>query len=398
MTRRAVLIPVAFIAAALAVALTVLLAIPAPTTAPVDAAPAIEGVDAPVEIVIPDTVGDEASVAAAVMGSDELLVEQRADFARPIASITKVITALVVLDAAPLAEGEDGPVFTPGEAEQQTFADLYRSGSAVLPVSPDAPLTERQLLQTMLVASSANHAFMLAFQTFGDIEGYRHAVQVWLYEHGFTATSIVDPAGVSELDRSTAREMLAIGKLALANPTIAETVAMAEVEVPGAGTFPNRNLLLGTDGVDGIKTGTTGDAGFSLMVSALMDVGAGSQHVLAIVLGAESNTGRYGTMLDLLGQLREGFVEVELPAGTVIGSYDPEWGEPVDAVLAEPVAVIAWRGDLRAELSAAEPGDAGGVVGNVSWLSPTGRQTADVVLASDLAGPDAGWRIFGRWG
>jgi D-alanyl-D-alanine carboxypeptidase (penicillin-binding protein 5/6) len=395
MKRRFVLVPLAVIAGGLAVALTVLLAIPAPATVPADAVPA--GVGSAVEVAIPGTVGQDASVAVAMMDSDELLLEQRADFARPIASITKIITALVVLEAAPLDEGEDGPVFTPGDAEQQTFADLYRSGSAVLPVSPDAPLTERQLLQAMLVASSANHAFMLAFQTFGDIEGYRQAVQSWLLQRGFTATSIIDPAGVSELDRSTAREMLAIGKLALANPTIAETVAMPEVEVPGAGTHPNRNLLLGTDGVDGIKTGTTGDAGFSLMVSASVDVGAGAQHVLAIVLGADSNTGRYATTLELLGEVRKGFAEVELPAGSVVGTYDPEWGPPVDAVLAESLRALAWRGEVFSELAPTDPAVAGSIVGHLSWLAPTGRQAADVVLTSELAGPDIGWRLFGRW-
>src|SRR5690606_3098213 len=190
----------------------------------------------------------------------------------------------------------------------------------------------------------------------------------------------------------------AIGKLALANPVIAETVAMPEVVVPGAGTYPNRNLLLGTEGVDGIKTGTTGDAGFSLLVSAQVDLGAGPEHLLAIVLGAESNTGRYGTMVELLDELRQGFVEVEVPAGTVVGSYDPQWGPPVDAVLAEPLRVTAWRGVGQAELAPTERAAAGAEVGQLTWLSPAGRQTADVVLAYELSAPEAAWRVFGRWG
>jgi len=391
--KRRVLLASTAVVVAAAVTLTVFLVMPPPS---VD--PTARPMDAPSEIAVLEGLPENVSVAAVLAGSDELLVEQHADLARPIASITKVITALVVLDAAPLADGEDGPVLVPGEVDQQTFADLYRSGSEALPVSPGAPLTQRQLLEATLVASSANHAFMLAFQAFGTIDGYRAAAHDWLMQHGFQSTSVIDPAGVSELDTSTAREMLAIGELAMANPTIAQTVSMTEVVVPGAGTYPNRNPLLGVDGVDGIKTGTTGEAGFSFMMSARLDIGDASEHVFAIVLGAESNAGRFGFATELLGAIRDGFVRVHLPAGTRVGEYDPAWSPPVDAVLREPLDVLAWRGELRPDLLRAEPTEAGALVGHVSWLAPTGEATAEVVLDSELPPPDPAWRLFGRWG
>jgi len=345
-----------------------------------------------------DDLDEDVSVAVSTLAGEELLIEQRPDFARPLASITKIITALVVLDAAPLAPGEDGPVYVPTADDEQTYADLFRGGSAVLPVSPEAPLTQRELLEATLVASSANHAIMFGFQTFGDIDEFRTAAKLWLVEHGFRATEVVDPAGLSSLNRSTPREMLAIARLALENPVIAATVAMPTVEVPGAGTFSNRNAILGVEGIDGMKTGTTDVAGYSFLFTALVDAGTGPERIIGIIMGAASNTERFTVAPALLREVRSGFQRVQLPVGTVVGTYAPEWGGTVDASLELPLDVLAWRGELHVELDASAPASAGTTVGRVTWIGPDGPDHADAVLDGELPGPDLGWLLVGRWG
>src|SRR5205807_949217 len=87
---------------------------------------------------------------------------------------------------------------------------------------------------------------------------------------GFSRTVVADASGFSPDTVSTPSELVAIGIAALKNPVIAEIVAQSQAQIPGipGGIIKNTNLLFGIDGVIGIKTGTTDEAGHCLLFAA----------------------------------------------------------------------------------------------------------------------------------
>ena len=85
----------------------------------------------------------------------------------PSASITKVITALVVLDAHPIPPGEGGPEIAYTEADVDIYWDMVAQNGSVAPVAAGSSLTLRESLEAMLLPSGNNYAISLANWAFG---------------------------------------------------------------------------------------------------------------------------------------------------------------------------------------------------------------------------------------
>src|SRR4030095_15505103 len=122
-----------------------------------------------------------------------------------------------------------------------------------------------------------------------------------------------------------------LGEIALQTPALAEIVATQSVEIPELGTLTNGNKLLGTHGVDGIKTGTTDDAA-NLLFSADYAVGSSTVTVVGVVLGGETHAVLNEAIAALLDSVAPGFHEVApLDANEVLAEYDTPWGESARA-------------------------------------------------------------------
>ena len=198
--------------------------------------------------------------AVGAVGFDGLLAAGDEQRPMPMASITKVITALVVLEANPIPAGEGGPEIAYTEADVDIYWDQVAQNSSVAPVVAGSTLTLRESLEAMLLPSGGNYSISIANWAFGSVDGFLERARVWLNEHGLVNTRLVDTSGLSLEDVSTAAEIVELGKIAIAEPIIAEIVSMQSADIPELGTLKNGNRLLGTHGVDGIKTGTTDDA------------------------------------------------------------------------------------------------------------------------------------------
>ena len=249
---------------------------------------------------------DSAEIDWPAMGSAALSLgnavasSEDADVARPMASLTKIVTALVILDAAPLPPGAQGPMFRMDETDAGfAQAEAERVGRYV-PVSPGDVLTQRQLLELMLVASSNNHATSLVTRIFGNERAYVAAAQRWLDERDLHGVRIADASGLSPANRASALDLLMIGRLAAADPTITEIAALpATRAVPGR-EQPATNDLLGTLGITGLKTGYTDAAGHTtLFVTSI-----GDEQLVGVVLGSPSATQRATDVTRLVAQLR----------------------------------------------------------------------------------------------
>lgn len=238
---------------------------------------------------------------------------------RPTASMAKVIAALAVMEKQPLELGQTGPSYTLTSEDVANYRAYVAKGGSVLPVREGMMVTQYQIMQMMLIASANNMADTLVEREFGSMEAYVSYAQNMLQRMGLSRTVVADASGFSPTTVSTPSELVAIGIAALKNPVIAEIVAQPQAWISGAGTITNTNKLLGADGVVGIKTGTTDEAGSCLMFAARYDAKDGqTTTIVGVVMGNKNAASLFINSRELLASAKQAFGLVEAqPAGSV---------------------------------------------------------------------------------
>lgn len=386
------------VGAALAFALGVLFYLPmtllaplAPTTAVV-AAP-VEEPGAPAALSFP---GYGASAVGAV-DFPGLLGSSGSTGALPLASITKVVTALTVLEAHPIAVDEPGPAVTMTRVDVGYY-DSYRSQNGkVVAVSAGQVYTERELLDITLIESANNYATTLAVWAFGSQDAFAGAAQAWLSEHDLANITIVEPTGLDARNVGTAAALVELGRLALEDPVVAQIVGTDSLTMHDVGLLENSNELLGTAGVTGIKTGTLDSFGANLLFSAQYPIGGSSVTVIGVVLGGTDHDTLDAAITQLLATVAGGFHELDVSdVGASYGAYVTPWGQKAEAVAAEEATLLTW-GDtaVTSSVTAAKVrvGDTGSEVGNVVITAGERTVTVPLVLSADLDDPGPLWRL-----
>lgn len=338
------------------------------------------------------------AAALGAVGYEGVLASAGTQDPHPIASITKVITALVVLEAHPLALGEAGPTATFSAMDEQFYADMIAQDGIVAPVAAGQTMSQRNMLDLALMASANNYAQSLAAWAFGSEAAYVDAARDWLQRNGLTRTTVVDATGIQPGNTSTSADLIELAKLAIAHPVVAEIVATGTAEVPGVGLVTNRNGLLGVDGVDGIKTGTLDESGACLLFAQDFAVGAETVTVVGVVLGGPDHDTINAAIRGLLAQADSGFKEVTL-ATTLepVGEYETAWGDSARAVPAETVTAVVWTGAVIEEDAVVEPvglAESGTEVGSVTYTFGESTVTVPLTLDSDISDPGPWWRLL----
>lgn len=312
-----------------------------------------------------------------------------------IASITKVVTALVVLDRLPLAPGEQGKTYAFTQADSADYWQYRARGESSLDVPVDGTLTQLQMLQGMLIASANNYAQRLASDLFGTDAAFSAAANAYLAERGIEGITIVNPTGIEAGNTATPAALIALAERALANPVIAEIVRTPELTLPGAGTFRNGNALLGDPGVVGVKTGTL-DA-WNLLTAKDITVGGATVRAYAAVLGQPGPDTRNQVTRDLYTRLEEELQpSPSVAAGTVVGKVETLWSDDIDLVSASDATVVLWNGATAQTSTRFELGDArepGETVGTLTATGPVDASTVDVQLAGEIEPPSPWWRL-----
>lgn len=339
----------------------------------------------------------EGSAAVGAVGYSGLLAQHGADAAVPIASMTKTITALVVLAAKPIQKGSEGPTITFTDADVAIFHQVIANGGSWAPVVAGEQLTEKQALQAMLLPSANNYAISLANWAYGSVPAFLTAANTWLDSHGLHDTHLTDPAGLDPGTVSTASDMVDIGKRVLANPVLADVVKTPTITLPGAGTQDNGNKLLGHDGIDGIKTGFTDEAGHCLLFSAKVNVGEHQVTIVGVELGAASYAELWATVPPLLTSAKDGFHSVALTGATkTFGTYATEWGASSALVSTAPSSMLVWSNAPIAVTTQTVPmrvGAAGERIGTVTFTQGKTVVTRPLTLAKAIPDPGFWWRF-----
>ncbi|GAA5196229.1 D-alanyl-D-alanine carboxypeptidase [Microbacterium jejuense] len=357
----------------------------APTVTPIQAQP----VAAPAAV---PAWPAEGSAAEAVEGIGTLSSTPDAD---AIASITKVVTALVVLDELPLAVGEQGPSYRFTSADGNAYWQYLRSGESALDVPVGGSLTEYQMLQGMLIGSAGNYADRLAQDLFPSDAVYATAANEWLTAHGVPGITLYEPTGIDKRNRASAESLIPLAQKALENPVIAEIVAQKSVVLPGAGTVENTNELLADPGVVGIKTGTL-DA-WNLLSAKDVTIGDTTVRLYASVLGQPDDDARLAASRAIYAQLEQELqLKPSVAAGTVAGIVETRWGDKVDVVSSGDASVVLWNGGVGEVATTFDLGDArkaGDAVGSLQVTGPLDDTTVDLTLAADVSDPSPWWRL-----
>ena len=208
----------------------------------------------------------------------QVLMAKDADAVVPIASITKLMTAMVVLDAGLDPDEQLRIVRADGDASLQRHS-LLADGVAV---------SRGALLQLALLPSENRAAAALARTYPGGSAAFQQALQAKIRHLGLHRTTLLDPVGSSPANTSTASEVAKIVAAAARYPDIARITSHPQASVAVNGkvrTLRNTNPLVGGKGWDIVlsKTGSSHEAGSCLT----MRMRSGGKHVTVVLLDAD---------------------------------------------------------------------------------------------------------------
>jgi len=337
---------------------------------------------------------------AAAIGALEfpgVLAAAGSEKALPMASITKIVTALVVLQKHPLGVDEAGPRVTMTAADVALYTSYRAVNGKVAPVSAGEVYTQRELMDLMLIESANNYATTLAVWAFGSEKAYVAAARDWLAGRQLPSLTIVDATGLDAGNRGTASDLIELGRLALADPLVSAIVGTEKLTMHDVGLVENSNELLGTHGVTGIKTGTLDSFGANLLFSGEYAIGSTSITVIGVVLGGTDHPTLNKAIVKLLASVQEGFHEVDVSdVGEDFATYTTAWGQTAEAEAGAEAVLLTWSDTPITAQVSVDPvrlGDAGARVGEVVYTAGERSVVVPLVLSSALTDPGPGWRL-----
>jgi D-alanyl-D-alanine carboxypeptidase (penicillin-binding protein 5/6) len=270
----------------------------------------------------------------------------------PIASLAKIMTAYVVLRDHPLRPTQEGPRLTVTRADVAAYRRDQKQGQSVVTVAAGERLTERDALTALLIPSGNNIADLLATWDAGSQHAFVARMNGQARSLGMHRTHYADSSGVDPATVSTAADQFRLAVRVIRLPVFRQIVALPQAWLPVAGVVYNVNSGLGHLGIDGIKTGSTPQAGGCLVFSAVRRVGGRPAPVIGAVLGVAATGTQPSELAGVItvserllrsvgGNLER--VHIVRP-GAVLGRVRTAWGAGTAAVAATGVTAIGWPG------------------------------------------------------
>ncbi|HUL52499.1 MAG TPA: D-alanyl-D-alanine carboxypeptidase family protein [Opitutaceae bacterium] len=239
-----------------------------------------------------------------------VLFEQNADVQNPPASVTKLMTFLIVSEKLKLGElALNTPVTVPREAAKMGGSEAWLVDREVVSVE--------ELLYLLMVQSANDAAMALAMHTTGSREAFVELMNLRAHDLGMAHTEFHSPHGLppsrgQEPDLSTARDLAILSRKLIAETDILRYTSTREHEFRHqngvVNKFRNHNHLLGlVPGCDGLKTGWYQKAGYSLAAT----IQRGGRRIIAVILGSPERKLRDTVTTQLI---ERGFAALPPPA------------------------------------------------------------------------------------
>ena len=269
--------------------------------------------------------------------SGQVIYSRNVDLSRPMASTTKIMTALLFCEAVP-----ETAMITASERAAAT-----RESS--LHLKKGEKLTAHDLLRAMLLRSANDACVAAAEHVAGTEAAFAERMNLKARELGCTHTHFVNSHGLhDDLHYTTAHDLALIARAAMQEPRIAETVCTQRCRIKRSidhddVTLRNHSHFLGKfPGADGIKTGYTRPAGHCYVGSATEN----GWRLISVVLHSPDYVGETSALMKF------GFAQfaphVITKAGTPIASVHVANGTAAEtqAVAAQDLQYLAAKSDV----------------------------------------------------
>lgn len=251
--------------------------------------------------------------------SGTVLYEKNAYRKRPMASTTKIMSAIIALENSDL----DEDVLISGEAANM-------SGS-VMGLKTNSTVKMNDLLHGLLICSGNDAAVAIAQHVGGNIESFCELMNQKAIEIGAYSTSFSNPHGLdAENHYTTAYDLAKITRYALKNPIFNEIVKKTEYNYNGRTLRSTNEMLTGFMGADGVKTGYTGLAGRCLVTSATKN----EMRFISVVLFCDTKNMRTSSSQKILDYSFSEYGKVFLlEKGRIMGSVKVERSRNLQEVM-----------------------------------------------------------------
>lgn len=344
----------------------------------------------------------QAYMAAAGLGTLGQSGEQKPV---PIASVTKSMTAYIILRDHPIKKGEQGQMIEVDKtAETEGKKNNSTDNESTLDtVKEGDKITEYDAIAALMIPSANNIARLLARWDSGSQEAFVKKMNDTAKELGMTNTTYTDPSGLDATTVSTAEDQVKLGLKLVEIETLLDITKKPNwVDLSGK-SWRNWNGLTGPAGALGIKTGTTTKAGGNLLFAAQKKVGNTNQLIVGAVLGQHKPS-----IIDtVLAASKELMVATQksldgatvVKKGDVVGYVDDGLGGRTPVVATADVQAVGWA-SLTVSIKLADGGGklpqtakAGTEVGLLTVGEGASQVKVPVALKTELAAPGIGSKL-----
>ncbi|WFB07820.1 D-alanyl-D-alanine carboxypeptidase [Streptomyces sp. LX-29] len=331
----------------------------------------------------------------------------------PIASVTKVMTAYVILRDHPLKADKPGPKI---KVDAQAGDESDATDESRVAVSAGQEYTQRQMLEMLMIPSGNNIARLLARWDAGSEEAFVKKMNDTAKKLGMKNTVYTDPSGLSATTKSTAVDQLKLAKEVMKDRTFRQVVRTENIRIPGLNDpvtkdriFNNNSLVTTEPGTAGIKTGSSSAAGGALMWAAYKTVGGKDQLILGVTLDQRNHNSKdpnahlavaLAKVQKQISATRGALVaDTLVKKGQVVGYVEDGLGGRTPVVATKDLKGVGWAGHkVRFSLAAGgrslpHTAKAGTVVGDLTAGGGPGSASVPVALKSDLSEPSFGTKL-----
>lgn len=336
--------------------------------------------------------------------TNRVMFEKDPDAKRPLASLSKMMTFLIALEAIENKEVSKNDIITIDKDMAKVKGSSYH-----LKVGEKVPLYE--LMKGLMIVSGNDASIAIAKHISKDVNTFVQRMNDKAKELGMTNTTFVNPNGLPIYDLqnpkalpkeniSTARDIAKLGKYMFDNYE-KEVVAITDMQTY---SYPERNFqknntnaLLGIiPAVDGIKTGYTGNAGYCLAFSMVVDKDKDNEirhRMIGVVLGANHKEKRLSASLSILRYGKENFsTKKVMEKDQLIGKKYIKGLEELEVTLKsedELYATLKNTENLKSQITLKElkyPVKKGDTIGVIKYFTETGQVigSVDIISANDV--------------
>ena len=288
----------------------------------------------------------------------KIIYEKNADEIIFPASLTKILTAIIVLENCNL---DDVAIVS------KNAISNIPTGYVVAPLYEGEKIKVKDLLYALLLESANDAAYVLAEHVGNSVEEFSNIMNKKAQEIGCKNTHFINPNGIhNENHYTTAYDLYLISNYAMKNDTFSKIVSTYQYTLPDTNKYSkkdrvmtNRNYFVNPNSkfynknVNGIKTGTTTEAGNCVITNVKKD----ELEIITIILGAETYNSRFSETKKMIEYAFENYAYAKLhEKGDIIKKIEvknaTEDTKNLNLAISEDITVIK---NVKTNISEIEP-------------------------------------------